>query len=235
MGKQPIVDTNGHALSALEHVRHNDPTGPKADDAVMQIADFHFEQGDFESAALYYDQLLTDHPKSPFVQRAQLASIDAKMKGYLGPEYDGAGLEQAREQVKQTMATFPERQVTTDEALYHTLDLISDQQAERAYTTGQYYRRTGYVQSAEYYFAMIPYRWPRSPWAEKAKKQLAQLAKMPRKESKPSKILTPPGFTDPFGGAFGGGANAMGGMGGMGGMPGMGGMGMGGMPGMGMY
>jgi outer membrane protein assembly factor BamD (BamD/ComL family) len=233
-GRRPLVDTGGYAMKVLEHVRQNDPTGPLAEVATLQMADYHFAVGDYDAASGYYDELLTSHPKSPYVQRAQLASIDSKMKGYLGPEYDGTGLEQARETVKQTMATFPERQASVDNALYHTIDLITDQQAERAYRVGLYYRHIGRVISSEYYFAMIPYRWPRSEWAPKAKLQLAELAKMPRTESKPSKIMTPPGFTDPFGGAFGGGNNAMTGMGG-GGAMGMPGVGMGGMPGGGMY
>jgi hypothetical protein len=84
------------------------------------------------------------------------------------------------------------------------------------------------VASAEYYFGKVPQRWPNSPWAVKAKSELAQLAKMPRKPSKPSRIIIPPGATDPFmsAGPMGG---MMGGMGGMG--MGMGGMGMMGMPG----
>ena len=62
-----------------------------------------------------------------------------------------------------------------------------------------YYKRVGKVASAEYYFGKIPQRWPNSPWAVKAKTELAQLAKMPRKPSKPSKIIIPPGSIDPFG------------------------------------
>ena len=61
----------------------------------------------------------TDHPKSPFLQKAQLAAIDARIKGYLGPEYDGTGLEKARELIKQTMATFPDRQAEQRKALPH--------------------------------------------------------------------------------------------------------------------
>lgn len=230
-GKRHLIDNNGHALSALEHVRQHDPTGPLADDALMRIADNHFARADYESSALYYDQLINDptHRKSPFLPRAQLSSIDSKIKGYLGPDYDGAGLEQARETIKQTMATFPERQASTNEVLYHTLDLISDQMAERAYRRGEYYRRKGLVTSAEYYFAMVPQKWPTSPWAGKAKKELTTLAKAPRKETLPSKIMTPPGSSDPFGGAFSGGSvnsmnpmMGMGGMGGMGASPGMG-------------
>jgi outer membrane protein assembly factor BamD (BamD/ComL family) len=234
-GEQPLLDTQGEALAALEHVRHNDPTGPLADDSVLRIADEHMSKRDYESAALYYDQLSTDHPKSPFLQRAQLAAIDARMKGYLGPEYDGNGLEQARELIKQTMATFPDRPAG-NEKLYHTLDLINDQEAERAFVVGDYYQRTGKVVSAEHYFGKIRQRWPKSPWATKAKTRLAVLAKMPRNTTTPSKINIGRFAGDPFAssggingmnGPNGGMMNGMGMPGGMGGMGGMGGGGMG--------
>jgi outer membrane protein assembly factor BamD (BamD/ComL family) len=225
-GQEPLIDTQGHAIRALEHVRHNNPTGPLADDAVLRVADEYMKNKDYETAALYYDQLITDHPKSPFLQRAQLATIDARMKGYQGPEYNGSGLEKSREMVKQTMATFPDRPAG-NETLYHTLDVINDQEAERTFVVGDYYRRAGYPQSAEFYFAKIPQRWPKSPWAVKAKTQLASLAKVPRTQHDPSKIMTLPGSSDSFfsgqqGGGSGGGMG-MGGMG-MGGMGGPGGM-----------
>ena len=226
-GSRPLLDTHGHAISALEHVRHNHVNGPLADDAVLKIADEHMRAGEYELAGMFYDQLVTDHPKSPHLQRAQLAAIDARMKGYFGPEYDGAGLEKARDMIKQTMASFPDRPAG-NEALYHTLDLINDQEAERAFVVAAYYKKTGKVASAEYYYGKIPQKWPKSPWAAKAKVQLAALAKAPRKLSDPSKIMTQPGANDSF---FSGGGPGMGGMGmGGGGM----GSGMGGMGGMGM-
>jgi hypothetical protein len=184
------------------------------------------KHSDFDSAALYYDQFIAEYRKSPYLQRAQLSAIDSRLKAYLGPEYDGSGLEKAREVVKQTMQTFPERQASF-EKLYQTLDHINEAQAEKAFRDGMYYKRIGKVASAEFYLGKIPQRWPNSPWTVKAKAELAQLAKQPRKPSKPSKIIIPPGSTDPFFSAGPMGGMGMGGMG-MGGM-GMGGMGMGGM------
>ena len=228
-GGEPWLDTHGYGLRALEHVRHNNPDGELADDAVIRIADEHMKSQDYETAALYYDQLITDHAKSPFLQKAQFAAIDARMKGYIGPEYDGEGLEKARKLAKQTMQTNPESTVGNDK-LYHTLALISDQDAERTFVRADYYKRAGYPASAEFYYAKIPQVWPKSPWAAKAKIELASLAKVPRKIHNPSKIMTMPGSTDPI---LNGNGNATGG-GGMGGMGGgMGGMG-GGMGGMGM-
>jgi outer membrane protein assembly factor BamD (BamD/ComL family) len=224
-GRLPIIDTQGYALKALEHVRHNDPTGPLADDAALQIAEYYVNHHDYESASLYYDQFIAEYPKSPFLQKVQHASIDTRLKAYLGPEYDASGLEKARTMVQKTLKTFPERQASY-EGLYHTLDVINNAEAEKTFLTGTYYKRVGKIQAAEFYLGKIPQRWPNSPWAVKAKGELALLAKMPRTLSKPSKIMIPPGATSPMGGGMGG----MGGMG-MGGM-GMGGMGMGGMGGM---
>lgn len=223
-GREPLIDAHGHALRALEHVRHHNPQGELADDAVMRIADEHLAGGDYEMAALYYDQLITDHPKSPFLQRAQNASIDARMKGYVGPAYDGSGLDKARELVKQTMAAFPDRPAG-NEKLYHTLDLINDSEAERDYFRAAYYKRAGYPASAEFYFAKVTQRFPKSSWAAKAKTELASLAKVPRVRHDPSKIMTLPGSNDPvLGGSGASGAGGVGGMGGMGGMGMPGGM-----------
>ena len=230
-GGLPVIDTTGYALKALEHVRHNDPTGELADDAALQIAEYYMKHHDYESASIYYEQFMSEYTKSPYLQKVQHAAIDARLRGYLGPEYDASGLEKARDLVRKTLATFPEQEASY-EGLYHTIDVINNAEAEKTFLTGAYYKRVKKVASAEYYFGKIPQRWPGSPWAAKAKVELAQLAKMPRTPSKPSKIMIPPGSTNPFGngGGMGGMMGGMGGMG-MGGM-GMGGMGMGGMGGM---
>jgi TolA-binding protein len=221
-GRLPMIDTAGSALKALEHVRQNYPDGPLADKASAQIGDYYLNHRDFESAALYYDQFLTEYPKSPLVPRVQLAAIDARVKGYLGPDYDDSGLNKVRELARKAMDETAGVQQASVEGLYHTLDLINDAQAEKRFKTGMYYKKVGKVASAEFYLGQIPRRWPNSEWAVKAKHELAILAKMPRTPSKPSKIMVPPGSS-----GFGGGGGMGGGMGGMGG--GMGGMGMGGM------
>ena len=133
------------------------------------------------------------------------------MKGYIGPEYDVTGLEQARETIKQTMAEFPERPGDNAEGLYHTLDLISDQEAERdlhhrpCTTSGPASRSRPSTSSA---WSMA--KWPKSKWADEAKKEMAKIAKAPRKASLPSKIMTLPGAPDPNAmGCSGGGIGGM--------------------------
>jgi outer membrane protein assembly factor BamD (BamD/ComL family) len=222
-GRLPFIDAQGSALKALEHVRQNDPLGPLADDATMGIAQYYMTHNDYESASIYLEQFLNDHHKSPLLRDAQLAAIDARLKGYRGPDFDAAGLEKARTIIRKTMEDPAIQQTSTSEKLYHTLDVINEAEAEKTYKDGAYYKKIGKVASAEYYLGKLPRRWPNSPWSVKAKADLAELAKLPRTPSKPSRIIIPPGASDPFGGGGMGG-----GMGGMGGpMGGMGGMGMG--------
>ncbi len=227
-GRLPLIDIQGNALKALEHVRQNDPLGPLAETATRGIAEYYVRHRDYDSAVQYYDQYMQEYRKSPHLYDVQLAAIDAHLKGYLGPDYDASGLGKARTLVRRTMEDH--RQIQVGEGLYHTLDVINEAEAEKTYKVAAHYKKIGKVASAEYYFGKLPRRWPNSPWAVKAKTELAELAKLPRTPSKPSRIIIPPGGTDMSGGGMGG----MGGMG-MGGM-GMGGMGMGGMPmgGMGM-
>ncbi len=224
-GTLPLFDTAGSAIKALEHVRMNRSDGALAPRATYELANHYMKHQDYETASIYYEEFMRDPlcAKSPWMQEVQHKAIDARMKAYQGPDYDASGLEKARELVRKTGDAFPERQASF-EGLYHTLDLINDAEAEKTFNAGEYYKRVRKVASAEYYFGKIPRRWPNTVWAEKAKVELAQLAKMPRTPSKPSRIIIPPGGINPFGGG------AMGGMGGMGmGGMGMGGMGMGGM------
>ena len=217
-GRLPVVDVKGHALQVLEHVRHHDPLGPLADDAVMRIADYYYNQGNFEEASIYYDQLISDHPKSSLMLQAHVRSIDAKLKGYVGPHYDTDGLEKARALIGRTMAAFPERDAATSEFLSHSLDLINDQQAEVTYRHGEFYRQTGYPGAAELSFAEVRVRWPQSQWSARSKEQLELIAKAPRKEVLPSKIMTTPGSPDPYnmGSSMGSMMSSGAGMGGMG-------------------
>ena len=215
-GRAPLLDSKGYAIKTLEHVRLHDPNGPLADHAALRTADHYHAAGDYEQAAVFYDQLLTEHAKSPLRERAQLSSIDAKIKGYIGPEYDGSGLDSARDTIKRTMAEFPERQAS-NEPLYHTLDLINDQEAEREYTSGMYYLRAQKPTSAEYQFGLVIAKWPKSKWAGLARTELKKTAKMPRKASVPSRIMTQPGAPDPSSmGSGSGGGGSGGGMGGIG-------------------
>ena len=97
------------------------------------------------------------------------------------------------------------------------LDLITDQEAERAFLVGDYYRRTGKAMAAEFYLGKVIQKYPNSTWAEKSRTMMVDVAKMPRKFTAPSQIMTQPGAADQMSINRGssGAANGMNGINGM--------------------
>jgi tetratricopeptide (TPR) repeat protein len=106
-GRLPLFEIRGAALRALEHVEHNNPCGPLADDAGIQIADYYLERHDYKTAAAYYDQFLEFYGpvRSPLRLRAWLGAIEARIRGDLVPRWDAAVAE-ARESVERILRAF---------------------------------------------------------------------------------------------------------------------------------
>jgi outer membrane protein assembly factor BamD (BamD/ComL family) len=82
-GRLPLFGTRKFALEALEHVRHNDPTGPLADDAAVEIADYYMKRNEFDTAAQYYALILAEYPKSPRCLYARRAAFHARIRSFI--------------------------------------------------------------------------------------------------------------------------------------------------------
>ena len=167
-------------------------------------------------------------PRARFLQKVQHAAIDARMKGYLGPEYDASGLEKARELVKKTMNTFPERQASF-EGLYHTLDVINDAEAEKTFKTATYYKTHRQGRVRRVLFRQDPPALAQQPLGRQGQGRAGSARQDAAHAVEAQQDHHPAGLHRSVrrGGMGGMGGMGMGGMG-MGGM-GMGGMGMGGM------
>ncbi len=96
-GRPPLVNTEELALKALEHVLQNDPTGPLAEAAAIQIADSHMNKQDYGTAAAYYDQFVREYLRSRSRPRARLAAIEARIRSSLQDPRVRARLNEASE------------------------------------------------------------------------------------------------------------------------------------------
>ena len=84
-GRLPLFALRKFAVQALEHVRHNHPTGPLADDAAIKNADYYMKRHEFDTAAQYYAQFVVEYPKSPLWAYARRAAFHARIRSYLEP------------------------------------------------------------------------------------------------------------------------------------------------------
>ncbi len=176
---RPLFDTWGHALKAYERVRLNDPTGPLADDALMAEANAHFIRGRYEDAALNYDMLRTEYPKSEHQKNAHLLGIEAKQRMYQGPLYDGTPLKEAAELADQTLIRFGPTLGPDREKVIEAKNRMIAEQAERDWAVGRYYEKNGYYGAARYYYNMLIDKYPYAPAAARARDRLEQIKDYP--------------------------------------------------------
>ncbi len=93
----PIVGELASALVALDDIRQNDPTGPYADDATLEIAELYRRHNDFDTALLYYQQFITEYPRSELLPNARLGATRARIKDPSHPKpAEPAGRKPAR-------------------------------------------------------------------------------------------------------------------------------------------
>jgi len=106
---RPWFDTIGHAIKTYDSIRLNDPTGPRADDAIMATANIYFARGKYDDADYHYTLLRKEYPRSELQYEAHLLGLQAKMRKYQGENYDGTPLEEAKVLVKNLNSQFGNR------------------------------------------------------------------------------------------------------------------------------
>ena len=168
---RPWFDTIGHAIKTYDNIRMNDPTGPRADDAIMATADIYFREGKYEDADYHYTLLRHEYPRSEFQFEAHLLGLQSKLRKYQGEDYDGTPLEEAQQLVTQLRRNFNNR--LTPEEERDRLKIVSasltEQQATRTMKMAKYYDgterlRRGQAPTTPRSSRSIRIRtWPKSP------------------------------------------------------------------------
>ncbi len=176
---RPRFDAYSKALAAYQNVRLYDPTGPLADDALMATANAHFVHGEYEDASYYYDQLRKEYPQSEHQLAAHLLAVQAKLRFYQGPDYDGTPLEDARTIAEQTLTQFGGRLGEEKERLLKTYRQILELQAARDWNMAQYYEAKRYYGAARRYYHLLIKEYPDTRHAQMALARLEEMRGLP--------------------------------------------------------
>lgn len=176
---RPRLDTLGSALKAMEKVRLNDPTGPLADDSLMATATSYFTRERFPEADYNFTLLRREYPKSEHQFQAHLLGVQAKLRIYQGPGYDGTPLKGAQDLIDQTLTQF--RQISAEERqrLVDLKEKIVTARAERDWHAAQYYEAKGYNGAARYYYSQMLKDYPNSQVAQLVSKRLSEIQELP--------------------------------------------------------
>ena len=174
---RPIFDTRGRALKAYDHVRINDPRGPLADDSIVAQANAHFLERQWIDADYFYTLLRNEYPDSSFLLDAHLLGLQAKLRAYQGPGYEGGVLDEAEVLADQTLVQFPDQLAREDQdRVLGVRAEIHAQQALRHWNRAEFYAKGKHYTSARIYYALIARDRPQTLLAAKARGRLGEIA-----------------------------------------------------------
>ena len=187
---QPWFDTFGNALAAYQAVWMHDPTGPLADAALMRVGNAHFRRGEWEDAAEAYDILRKNHPKSKYQKDAHLLELQAKMRIYQGAKYSVVPLNHAQEIGEQVIKQFPGQLGDEERRVRDTMAKIYEDRAEREWVMAQYYDHKSEFCAAREYYKTLQEKYPRTSFAEQARKRVEEIRNEPDEPPNYFKWLT---------------------------------------------
>jgi TolA-binding protein len=182
---RPWLDTIGHAIKTYDNIRLNDPTGPRADDAIMATANIYFQRGRYDDADYHYSLLRREYPRSEMQFEAHLLGLQAKLQKYQGADYDGSPLDEAKTLVKQLRSQFAGRLSNEEKERLRTVEgQLNLEIATRDYRMAEYFDGTKYYGAARHYYAEVIKKYPDTDLAKQARDRMAQIGGEPEKPPK---------------------------------------------------
>ncbi|MEK6247489.1 MAG: outer membrane protein assembly factor BamD [Planctomycetales bacterium] len=172
---RPLNDTKGHALRAFEKVRLNHPTGSLADDSLMATAGEMFVRERFMDADYSYTLLRREYPNSVHQFQAHLLGIQAKIRSYQGPQYDGTPLVEAKELIQQTLKQFRKMTPENRERLQELYAQVISNLAIRDFEMARFYDIKEFYGAAKDYYKRVIRDYPRTSAAKDAQARIAEL------------------------------------------------------------
>jgi len=188
---RPLFDTQGRALKAYDHVRINDPRGPLADDSIMAQANAHFLDSQWLDADYFYSLLRNEYPDSDFLLQAHLLGLQAKLRAYQGPAYEGGILDEAEILAEQVLVQFPDQLGREDaDRVETTRAQIAAQQAQRHWKRAEFYAKGKHYSSARIYYALIARDYPKTMLAQQARQKFDSIKDLADVSDDPFPLLT---------------------------------------------
>ena len=155
-----ILGAEDEAEELFIRIQERMPGSRVAEEAGMQLADFYFDRQRMSLAAEAYALFIENYPHSERINKAQRRLIYANLASFKGPEFDAAGLYEARAHLQQMRKSTPvEAQRMGAEAL---LTRIDESDAEKMLTTARWYLRSKDPIAAELTIRRLVNKYPRS-------------------------------------------------------------------------
>lgn len=179
----PIISAEDEAVEMLYRIQQRSPGSPLAEKALLRTADYYYANSDYDLAADAYAAYVRNYARSPEVPRALLREAFSTFAQFRGLRYDATPLVNARLQLMDIMARYPD--LAAQEGLASLVQRIDQTFAQKILMTADFYRRTGQPRGAEWNYEFLIKTYPNSAEAQVAKSRLAKLGEYARNEVQP--------------------------------------------------
>jgi outer membrane protein assembly factor BamD (BamD/ComL family) len=177
---RPWFDTIGHAIKTYNNIRLNDPTGPRADDAIMATANIYFRRERFDDADEHYTLLRREYPRSELQFEAHILGLQAKLRKYQGADYDGTPIEEAQALVKQIRRNFAGRLSPEEQERLRTVEAqLNHELALSEYRMAEYYDGTKHYAAARMHYERVAKQFPNTDLGAQSRERMAEIAEKP--------------------------------------------------------
>lgn len=178
----PIIDGSDTAEELLIRIQERLGGSRLAEQAGMTLGDFYFSRGEMTLAAEAYELFIENYPKSEQIDKAKKRLIASQLALFKGPQFDPAGLYEARVRLREMKRFDPvtAEQIGADAILMR----IDESDAVKTFTTAKWYYNTGDYISAEFLIRNLVQKYPRSVAAADAMRMIPEVL-----ENLPANVL----------------------------------------------
>jgi outer membrane protein assembly factor BamD (BamD/ComL family) len=171
----PILPAEDEAVEMLYRVQQRSPGSALAEKALLRTADYYYDTAQYDFAADAYTAFARSYPRSDSIQRARLRAAFSALAQFRGLRFDPTPIIDARAQLLDIEKDYPA--LAAEENVPQVIVQIDSAFAGKLLTTAEFYRKTGQMKAAVYFYRFLIDTYASSPEAATARVRLAAMPK----------------------------------------------------------
>jgi outer membrane protein assembly factor BamD (BamD/ComL family) len=175
-------------VEILEKIAQRVPGTVRAELALLDVADYHFNKKEWKEAADCYDGYLKLFPKSDRAVHAELRAAEAFRRDYRGSSYDETPLLEAQQRYRRFLEDRPAQ--AREERVEEILAQIRLLRAARLQEIATFYERTKHPEAARPSYRQLADEFADTDYGQRAKVILGEYAPAPA-TSAPAPAVAP--------------------------------------------
>jgi outer membrane assembly lipoprotein YfiO len=170
-----LFSAEDEGIEMLYRIQQRSPGSPLAEKALLRTGDYYYSTSDFDLATDVYAAFVKSYPRSPEVPRVQLRQAFSYYAQFRGLRFDATPIVDAREKLAGILVEYPK--LAEEENILPVIERIDETFARKLYQTADFYRRTDEPKAAVYLWRYLVQTYPKSPEAERARRELTRMPK----------------------------------------------------------